>query len=258
MFQLPVSQVAVVPRAPDGHDELLLAEGAADSIGLRVAAVRRLAPPLAAGVEWDALPFADVDAALLGLRRHLHGDRLRAELRCGACGACGDVVLSVTRYLADKRPRPVKAITAGPDGSLRWKDSVFRIPSTGAVLAALGQGQPGADAARRLQQDCVVQGAGAGPTPARAMVRVSALLERIAPPLAGLIQGTCPECGTAVRGWFDPGRFVLHELQARAAEVWTQVHLLASRYGWPEATILALPARRRALYAGCINADLRP
>lgn len=258
MFLLPVSQVAVAPRAPDGHDELLLAEGSVDSIALRVDAVRRLAPPVDAGVNWDDLPYTDVDAALLAIRRHLKGDRLCAELRCGACGAWGDVVLSVQGYLADKRPRAVRAITPGKDGWLNWKDVVFRIPSTAAVLNALGPGRPVAEAAQLLLQDCVVTGAEASPRPERALARVSPLLERIAPRLAGLIQGTCPQCGQTARGWFDPGQFVLRELQSRASAVFEQIHLIASRYGWSEATILALPARRRALFAGFIDQDRRP
>jgi hypothetical protein len=258
MFLLPVSQVAVTPRAPDGHDELFLAEGAVDSIAQRVATVRRLAPPVDASVDWDALPYADVDAALLAVRRHLQGDRLCAELRCAECGAWGDVVLSVRGYLADKRPRRVAAVTPSQDGWLACKDALFRIPSTAAVLSALGPGRPVAEAATILLRDCVAPGADAGPRPARSLARVSALLDRIAPRLAGLIQGICPQCGQLARGWFDPGQFVLRELQARAGAVFEQIHLIASRYGWSEASILALPSRRRALFAGFIAQDRQP
>jgi hypothetical protein len=257
MFMLPVSQVAVTPRAPDGHDELLLAEGAAGSIALRLAVVRRLAPPLDAGLDWDELPFVDVDAALLAVRRHLHGDRLCAELRCADCGGWGDVVLSIDAYLAGKRPQRVRALHPARDGWLSSKDALFRIPSAGAVSLALERGRDPADAAQRLLHACVGHDGTDGAPAARTANRIGALLERIAPRLAGLLQGSCPHCGQLMRGWFDPGQFVLQELQGRASAVFEQIHLIASRYGWSQDAILALPARRRRLFADFIAEERR-
>lgn len=71
----------------------------------------------------------------------------------------------------------------------------------------------------------------------------------LAPPLAGPLSGTCPNCGTEVSTHFDPRRYVLAELRARARFVAEDLHILAARYHWTERTILALPSQRRAAYA---------
>lgn len=71
----------------------------------------------------------------------------------------------------------------------------------------------------------------------------------LAPSLAGPLNGACPECGSAVIVQFDPRRYVLAELRARAGFVAEEVDLLATRYHWTERSILNLPSQRRAAYA---------
>jgi hypothetical protein len=251
MFVLPVSLVPVRIRPPDGHDEIFLAEGPPRSLGLRVESVRRLAPPCADGVDWMNLPFADVDAALLGLRQDLYGDQLVAEIRCSACGTQGDVPLSITEYLAANRPVRVRGASSQGDGWWTWKDLRFRIPTTGDVLEEVDRAGPGAAAVNGLLRRCV------GADSARVLRRLGSILDRMAPPLSGPIHGVCPECGESVPGWIDPGVFVLSELQGKASCLFEQIHLLASCYGWTEELILALPARRRAAYASRIAEERR-
>jgi hypothetical protein len=228
MFVLPVSGTPLTLRAPSGHDEVFLAESAGGDVGLRIEVVRRLAPP--AREDWNALPYVDVDAALLALRQFLAGDRLVAEIRCATCGDWLDVTLSIDEYLKANRPRAVRATLP------------VTTPAAGRVLAAveeLGPAGAGSALAAESLKDC-------SPHDAR---RALALLEKVAPPLAGPINGVCPQCGAAVSAWFDPGGFVIAELRARAALVFEQVHLLASRYGWTEDAILSMPGSRRAAYA---------
>jgi hypothetical protein len=43
---------------------------------------------------------------------------------------------------------------------------------------------------------------------------------------------------------------VLRELRAWFASIYLETHVLASRYGWAEAAILAMPRERRRRYAG--------
>jgi hypothetical protein len=76
MFVLPVSGAPVILHVPNGRDDMLLSERGGSEARLRVEVVRRLAPPSSAAIEWDSLPFVDVDAALLGLRQFLAGDHL--------------------------------------------------------------------------------------------------------------------------------------------------------------------------------------
>lgn len=70
----------------------------------------------------------------------------------------------------------------------------------------------------------------------------------MAPPLSGEIGGLCPECGTAIAAVFEPRRYCLRELRERARFIYEDVDLLASRHHWAEASILAMPNRRRQTY----------
>lgn len=261
MFVLPISGVPVRFRTPEGHDELLLAEApssAASAIEMRVEAARRLAPPVDSARDWSELPFGDVDAALLALRQQTSGDRLVAEMRCPACTAWCDILLSIGAYLAANRPRRVPGVDAQPNGWYAWKGSRFRVPAVTSVLDSL-KAAP-ADQPRLLLRSCL--GADSPEVAVEASrrieTRIASVLERIAPLLSGEVQGTCPHCAKEVRGWFDPGAFVLSELQGRASLIFEHVHLLAGAYGWSEDAILALPSRRRAAYASRIQQEQVP
>ena len=246
MFVLPVSGVPVWLRTPEGDDELLLAESAGNLLHLRVEAVRRLTPPMNAGLNWNDLPYADVDAALLAFRQRMTGDRLIAEVRCPNCAVWCDTELSVSAYLAANKPKRLANVNPEPDGWYSWRDLRFRVPTVNAVLEAANSAD---DAATVLFQYSV-----AAPSPATA-ARAASLLEKMAPPLAGMVRGMCPHCAQTIVGWFDPGSFVLTELQNKASVVFEHVHILAQAYGWSEAAILALPSRRRALYAARVEQD---
>ena len=50
---------------------------------------------------------------------------------------------------------------------------------------------------------------------------------------------------------------MIAEMRERTAMLLEEVHLLASRYGWHEKTILALPASRRTAYAELIFEERR-
>jgi hypothetical protein len=184
------------------------------------------------------LPYVDVDAALLGLRQFLSGDRLVAEIACSVCGAWGDVHVSIADYLKANRPSGAREIPS-------------HTPTVRQVLAAVAEHGPGEAAARALEAECLRE---CSPEERR---RLRAGLEQVAPPLAGPVEGVCPNCGEKVSGWFDPGEFVLAELRTSAATLLQEVHLLASRYGWSEEAILDLPGRRRTAYAEWIAAEGR-
>ncbi len=286
MFVLPVSQVPVAFRSPDGRDELLLAEGATNLTYWRVEMVRRLAPPVDPLMNWGNLPYPDVDSALLGWRRALRGDQFVVEIQCSHCSAWGDVPLSVSQYLATKRPIRARRmqrleLSLAEDGWWTWKQLRFRIPTANAVVDACQMAENGGDVIRCLAAFCIDSASKAEPLVSRASCNppspeasssgssdtalprasisaaLNRLLEKIAPPLSGLIQGACPNCRAVVAGWFDPGAFVLSELQERVAGIFEDIHLLAHAYGWSENVILDLPSRRRALYASHIKQERR-
>ena len=58
----------------------------------------------------------------------------------------------------------------------------------------------------------------------------------------------CPACGHTWQATFEIVSFLWAELSAWAERTLADVHALASTYGWREADILAMSARRRQRY----------
>jgi len=247
MFRLPISGTAVLPQAPNGFDQALLMESRACGFALRLLVVKRLVPPVDEGQAWDDLPAADVDAALLGLRRLLRGELLIAEIECPHCGSKGDVRFSIDHYLEQHRPRPKKGVTGDAEGWMAGEGFRFRIPTAGQMLAAESSEKPEAF----LESCCIEAGT------RKVRQRALAALERAAPLLSGPLEGACPGCGAPQSTWFEPGEFVVEELRGLWAGLFEETHLVASRYHWPEETILSMPAVRRARYAELIVNEIR-
>jgi hypothetical protein len=246
VFVLPVSGEEIAFRDGAGADDLFLAEGSDRDLLFRVGVIERLAPRRSGGV-WEQLPFSDVDAALVGLYRHRHGDGLAAAIVCTACGERGGVSLSVQRMLADSAPRIPKGTTRDSNGVFHSGDLSFRVPTVRDVRESAVL--PRVSAATALALACAPE------ANAAALKRIGGLLDRIAAPLPRLMRGKCPECGAVLRGWLDPAALALAELQARARNVLAEVHRIASRYGWSEEAILALPTQRRRAYVALIEGD---
>jgi len=58
----------------------------------------------------------------------------------------------------------------------------------------------------------------------------------------------CPECGNCWASFLDIVSFFWAEISAQAKHLLHEIHSLARAYGWREADILAMSARRRQLY----------
>jgi hypothetical protein len=252
VFSLPVSGRRVGLRALTGVEELLLLE-----CGGQTAPALALVGCLAwaegdAEADWSGLCATDLDALLVHLRIGLLGDRVRSDVVCPAAG-CGkrvDIAFDLAEYLAHHAPEPPAASV--PDGPPGWFCLVgaevrFRLPTADDQRAVEGLAYPERALARRCIRadwpDDVAEPPWLG--------RVAEEMERLAPSLARVLEGQCPECGAAVAVFFDPRRYVLRELRDRAAFLYQDVDLLARRYHWPEAEILRLPHTRRANYAEC-------
>ena len=244
-MRLPISAAEVVLRAPCGYDELLLAEARAFGVELAVELLERVctnADGSPAG--WRALPYGDVEHALLRLRADSLGDRVRGAARCPqpACGEAVDLAFSITDYLDYHRPSAPRALTDAGEGWFRAEPggARFRVPLARDVEAA----RDSTDPRRALAARCVE-----GEADARTLRRVERALARIAPLCSGVLTGTCPACGRTVEVWFDALGFALHELRTQATEIFDDLDAIARAYHWSEPAILALPQPRRAAYA---------
>jgi hypothetical protein len=65
----------------------------------------------------------------------------------------------------------------------------------------------------------------------------------------------CPACGAPTEVAIDLEDLALRRLGARQRALMAEVHRLASRYGWTEAQVLAVPASRRARYLELIEEE---
>lgn len=251
LFRLPVSGQTVLLREPNGHDEILLGGSHPDGFRVKVDVVRRLAPTAENQADWNQLPAADVDPALLSIRRHILGDRVVAEVLCTTCGAKGDLSFSVREYLRALAPKNVRGVQLDSDGWYSIKNARLRIPTVADLLAIEREFDEADKKEKMLAERCIEVATKPDNRRARR------ILERMAPLLSGEMEGRCPECGATVKVWFDPGKFALIELRQRSESILEQVHLLASRYGWAEQAILDLPTSRRMQYVELIINESR-
>jgi hypothetical protein len=247
---LPVSRRAVSLRQPTGRDEMLLIEARGSEPARAIAFADRLAGD---GLDAAALPAPDLDALLLRLRQALIGDRVLAETHCLApsCRARAHIAFGIETYLAHHAPRLPRlrhCRVAPAPGAPGWfaldgvqKHARFRLPTAGDERDVAGR----PDAIATLAQRCLAP----MPFPASLRRAADAAMAALAPPLAGPLAGSCPECGKEVAVQFDPRRYVLAELRVRAGFVAAEVDALAARYHWAERAILNLPSARRAAYA---------
>jgi hypothetical protein len=160
------------------------------------------------------------------------------------CRARIDIAFRVGDYLAHHAPSVPGGVSPADEPGwfrLNGTDVMGRVVSCADQMAIAGR----PDVEHELVRRCIRPET----TPARLRRKLESAMEKLAPSLYDELDGRCPECGAAVRIVFDPLRYVLAELRERAMFVYQEVHLIAARYRWSEAEILALPRTRRARYA---------
>jgi hypothetical protein len=249
MFRMPISGIEVEFRHATGEEDLLLLESGGDLVSTSMELARRLAVPSQGGeLDAAALTIADLEALLLELRRRVFGDVVAARGRCPApeCAAPIDLSFRISDYLRSHRVRkPADVAPLELEANwfqLRDGGAQFRLVTAGDLAAAAVSGHPEQELARRTIRP---HSLGAGKHGNR---RAERAMESLAPPLSGELQGQCPDCGAAVRYWFDVQSYVQRELRYDAEFLYEDVHQLAARYHWDEEMILSLPRQRRVQY----------
>lgn len=77
-------------------------------------------------------------------------------------------------------------------------------------------------------------------------------------PLVALTLGAeCPHCHKPQEVAVDLEGLVLARLSNRQRALLSEVHRLATRYGWSERQVLAVPPRRRAAYVALIDGEVQ-
>jgi hypothetical protein len=130
---------------------------------------------------------------------------------------------------------------------------VFRMPSTRDLACVVRETDPHS-AAVRLAERCRLVPAGPAEWSEAQLDEIGERMAR-ADPLAEIRVGLrCPECGREQDHVVDVVEFLWAEVDSRVRRLLSDIHALASAYGWSEAEILALGEGRRALYLETIQA----
>ena len=246
----------------------MLAESSSGDTALALALADRLTRDVeGAHLDWRALAVTDLDAFILFLRRMLMGDKIRADVACGAtqCGQRFDIDFGLGQFLQHHAPVPpvkhgggwsvqpgqeqgwYRLAPLAPDGASSAAAMDFRLPTPADQLAISGR----PDAEAQLAHRCLRP----ANAPAALRRKAEAAMQAMAPCLSCELEAVCPDCGSGMTLYFEPRRFCLRELRDRAASVYADVDVLARRYNWTEDQILALPRSRRVTYVELALSD---
>jgi hypothetical protein len=194
------------------------------------------------------LPVGRRDRALFELRATLFGTVVDAVSACPRCGAEVELTFEHDELLADAGGAADEVtVTAG------GRDHHVRLP-TSADVAAVLDGDPGL-AAAALVRRCAIAGTVGGPgTPALDTDAVAAAWSAADPAADLELVLRCPDCEQAWSETFDIVSYLWSELDVWCRRTLTEVHELASAYGWSEPEALALSPWRRQYYLGLVGA----
>jgi hypothetical protein len=264
-MKLPVSGLELRFQAPDGNDDLAILEAAGDLLERALVVLSRLAAvkedPNAATAParafqahapdyWAGLTVTDFEAALLGLRRFLFGDKVACVFRDRSheCGVRMELEFSITAFLDEARPRlPRRVRKSGEPGWFllegdQGQDVRFRLPTVEDQLHAMSS----ADGASLLALRCIDAAS------ARERRRAERAMEEMAPAVSRPLSGECPQCGDSLEMMLYVPRLVMGQMEDQAAAIHEETGAIAAAYHWDEASILAMPQQRRRAYAETI------
>ena len=208
-------------------DRALLALGA----GLPEASFENLA----------AWPLGRRNRELIALHCRCFGPSLGGAVSCAGCGETLEVDLD-GRMVAGGASEP-----GGERGTIEFDGRRFRLPGT-RDLAAVARETDARAAAVRLVEGCSL---GAPRQAEWSDTELEEIGSRMADadPLAEIrLRMRCPECGRETDETVDIVAFLWAEIDTRVRRLLSDIHALASAYGWSEADIMSMSAARRAVY----------
>jgi hypothetical protein len=239
--------------APSGPELLNTWEaGVASSDADRALLLHALARPSLDRSRLLGTPVGSRDADLLTLRALLFGERAQVRFRCSGCAEELEFDLDVRELLTSDAPPKDEDSHEPIEVALGEWAVRFRLP-TPADLLAVGQ-SASTEARSLLMERCVVAvtrdalPATATDLPAEVQEKLTAAVAQADPDADLRLDAPCPACGHHTSAVVDAASFLWAELDAWARGILTEVHLLASTYGWTEPEVLVLSPRRRRHY----------
>lgn len=190
-------------------------------------------------------PLGRRNRALFELHACCFGSHLRGWSSCSQCGETIEFDVDSALLL------DAAALDCHSD-SVVIQGERFRLPTSRDVAAVLFTDLD--TAAIRLLEGCRISNR-VGVEWSEDEVNAAGEILSAADPLAETsLALDCPSCG---HQWFDVldiGSFVWAEIEARARRLMSEVHALATAYGWSERETLSLSPARRAGYLRMVQA----
>lgn len=194
---------------------------------------------------WWAQPVSGRTAALLQVAaRSENLSALPFSAQCSLCGEPFEFELPLAPLLATAiDPAPLKVELHSRTLALRR--------ATGNDLRHWRAARPSSqEQAVQLMLDSLLL---EGEVQAEDHAPLAAALANADPLAAFAVACQCPACGADREVDIDLDAAALARLQQRQRALLLDIHRLASRYGWSEAQVLAIPAPRRAHYLALIE-----
>jgi hypothetical protein len=194
------------------------------------------------------------DQELLGLRERIFGSIMTGAAKCPACSQAVEVEFSV----ADIRGEAARDTDEFHVNQLDGFEVHFRLPNSNDLASldscADAPARKAALLGRCVAQVCVNDASfPAEPLPETVAAALSERMTELDPQADIQLTLTCPACGRLWTTPIDIVSFFWSELNAWAVRTLSDVHTLASSYGWREADILALSPWRRQAYLEMIG-----
>lgn len=183
---------------------------------------------LSAAAGADGATLGDIDRAVWRMRCAMVGQGGQALVTCSGCGAQIEIDLPVGFTPPDRQSEDTVPVVFDGETHLLRFPTLADVTPRGVNRAALCPDAPWAD-------------------PGFVDAAETALAEAD-PGLRLQLTLHCADCGAAQAPDFDLLGFVWSELDAMARRLVSEIGQLARGYGWREADLLAMSARRRALY----------
>lgn len=202
-----------------------------------------------------ALPVGVRDAGLFRLRRALFGDTIAALAQCPACGERLDVSFGIDDVCPPSLLQTGEGAAAVRTLHSCGYEIAYRLPNSADLLSLAHDDAAPAQLLRRCVASVTHGGQALAPD-ALPPAAVAALGEAMAAadPLARIeLALSCPGCAHAWNDLLDIGAFLWKEVDAWARRTLHDVHTLARAYGWSEAEILSMTARRRDIYLDMVR-----
>jgi hypothetical protein len=201
------------------------------------------------------LSIGERDAILLDLRERIFGPKIWGQANCPACNEHIEARFATTDIRFAPRAKPLGELSTSAAGlSLR-----FRLPCSQDLLS-ISDLQDKNAAYEQLLKRCIIEIRNSDGESVPEQIPpevVKAVVDGMdmADPQANIrIDLSCPSCGQKWLMIFDILSFLWSEIDAWAYRALREVHCLAAAYGWHEADILSMSAKRRQIYLEMIGA----